>query len=84
MNTIPPNPTISIVDPSGKMDQHFRVWTQIISELSIIEGSGSPNGIVEALPTKLYMDSTGAPGAILYIKQVADVGGDRRLGWVLV
>lgn len=84
MNIVPPNPTRTVADENGEMGYPFRDWTQAVSQLSILEGSGSPDGIEEALPTRFYMDTSGAAGSILYIKQVADIGGDKSLGWVLV
>lgn len=84
MTIDPPSPSRPVVYESGEMEQEFRAWTQAISQLSILEGSGSPEGVEEAFPTKQYMDTAGVAGSILYIKQVADIGGDKSLGWVLV
>ena len=47
-------------------------------------GSGSPEGVVEAKQTRLYMNSAGAAGNILYIKKTDDVAGDRTKGWILI
>ena len=80
MNIGEPVATISIIDETGKMQQNFRTWTQLMSVLSILEGTGSPEGVIEALPTRLYMDTTGASGSVLYIKQT----GTTSTGWVLV
>jgi len=55
-----------------------------LDELSILEGSGSPEGVVEALPKKRYMDTSGVASVILYIKRDADIAGDKSQGWVLV
>jgi len=80
----PPQPTDSIVDQQGAMQQRFRTWTQLVSLLDVLEGSGSPEGVVESESRRFYMDTAGTSGAILYIKRDADIGGDRSLGWVLV
>lgn len=76
------NVALPIVRPDGSMEQAFRTWTQQVSV--IISGSGSPEGVVEALPTQIYMDTAGTAGAIVYIKRDPDIGGDRSQGWILV
>jgi len=84
MNIQPPSPSEPVLEDNLTMAQRFRAWTQLVSRLGILEGSGSPDGVIKALPTKQYMDTAGGAGTILYIKQVADIGGDKTLGWVLV
>ena len=84
MNILPPNPTRPVADENGEMGYDFRDWTQVVSALSTLEGSGSPEGVEEALPTRQYMDTAGTAGAILYIKRDADILGDKTQGWILV
>lgn len=84
MNIIPPSFVDSVVDDDGVMTQRLRTWSQEVSGLAIIEGSGSPEGVVNASVTKMYMDTGGASGSVLYIKQLSDIGGDGTKGWVLV
>ncbi len=73
-----------IVDSSGKMSQAFRSYT-LEASLSIpIVGTGSPEGVVEARQFQLYLDSTGASGAIEYRKMISEIGGNRKLGWILL
>lgn len=84
MNIIPPVPTRPIIDANGEMSQDFRDWTQRVSLLGTIEGAGSPEGVVEALPTQKYMDTSGIASAIEYVKRDADILGDKTKGWVLV
>lgn len=73
-----------IVDDTGKMTQVFRTWT-LDASLSIpVVGAGSPEGLVQARQYQLYIDSTGAAGAIEYRKMLPDIGGDRSKGWILV
>ena len=43
-------------------------------------GTGSPEGVVEADPTRLYMDDAGSSGSVLYIKQT----GTGNTGWIAV
>ena len=80
MNIIPPSPSEPIIEEGLTMIQRFRAWTQDVSRLSILEGEGSPEGSVVALPARQYMDTVGAPGAILYIKQT----GTGNTGWELI
>lgn len=77
MNIGNPVPTTSIVNKEGFMLNNFRTWTQQISRLSILEGAGSPEGVIPASPTRMYMDTTGPSGAVLYIKQT----GTGNTGW---
>ena len=83
--TTAPNPGQSIVDGGGKMTTVFQQWTQAINLLPPIVGTGSPEGVVQALQGQTYMDDAGTAGAILYIKRdAADIGGDKTNGWILV
>lgn len=58
--------------------------TQAVNLREIKTGTGSPEGNINGSKTQIYMDETGASGAVLYIKQVDDIAGDRSLGWILV
>jgi hypothetical protein len=62
---------------------YFTALEDLIKSQIILNGTGSPEGVVEALATRRYMDSTGVSGSVMYIKQVDDVAGDTSLGWVL-
>lgn len=59
-------------------------WMLGVTRLSPLIGTGSPEGAVEAFQGRIYMDSTGSSGSILYIKRDADIAGNRTMGWVLV
>jgi hypothetical protein len=51
----------------------------------MIIGTGSPEGVVDAIQTSFYMDESGVTEAVLYIKRDADDGlGDTAKGWILV
>lgn len=76
--------SVAVVDSSGRPTQELNLFSEEVSKLPIVVGTGSPEGVVEALESRLYMDRAGATGTILYIKQFNDVGGDRKLGWILV
>lgn len=81
---IAPNYNRPIVDDSGLMTQEFRTWVQTINNRSLIIGSGSPESVIESPVGAEYMDELGTAGTIKYIKQKADILGDKSKGWVLV
>ena len=66
------------------MTQVMRDWTRFVSDLSILSGVGSPEGVVPANEGRLYYDTSGTAGAILYIKRDATVADDPKQGWVMV
>lgn len=84
--------TIRYVDPSLPLvnrntavaTDYFRIFLLETQLRGLLIGIGSPEGVVEAQQGAEYMDEIGAPGAIKYIKQSADIGGDRTLGWVAI
>ena len=75
--------TRPIVDENANMSQEFRAWVQTISNRSLIIGVGSPEGMIEAVVGSAYMDSTASTGSVQYVKQKADIGGDKKQGWIL-
>lgn len=76
--------SLPISDDDNEMSQRFYSWTQAITNLQILTGSGSPETVVEATETTLYMNTAGTAGNILYIKKLSDIAGDRSQGWILV
>ena len=76
-----PYPTDAIVSEDGKMIAEFMLWTQDITKQAnfntVAEGSGSPEGVLVALPNKFYRDE-GVPN--LYWKST----GTGDTGWLLV
>ena len=78
------NSTLPVVDDRGVMVRRFDFWTLDVNRLAPIVGTGSPEGVIEAIQTQLFMDDAGTAGAIKYIKRNADIGGDTKLGWILV
>lgn len=81
---VSPDSRIPIIDKDGTMQDQFHTWVEQVTQLDLIIGTGSPEGVIEATVGRLFMDSTGAPGAVLYAKRDADVAGDRTKGWYLV
>lgn len=81
---IPVNPVFPIVKKNGIMEQTFQAFVLQIANESMVVGTGSPEGVVEAQQSRLYMDDAGGTGSILYIKKQADISGDKSQGWILV
>jgi hypothetical protein len=77
-------PVLSIVDNTGSMLRNFKTWVNLVTDMAIIEGAGSPEGVVSARTTRQYMDKEGSAGNRLYIKTVDSVAGDNKNGWELV
>ena len=84
MNIATPIAYQPIVEKNGTMSEPFRLWTNQVTGLQIMTGSGSPEGVVSASVTTLYMDTAGTASAILYIKREAAIGTDSTTGWILV
>lgn len=84
MQVNPLGRSVAVVDESGRPTQELNLFSEAVANLPVIVGSGSPESFIEAQQARLYMDSAGASGSILYIKKFADISGDRKLGWVLV
>jgi len=80
----PLNRVRAVVDEDGKPLQVLQLFSEEVARMQTIVGTGSPEGIVEALEAQEYMDRTGLPGAVKYIKQLPDIGGNRKMGWVLI
>lgn len=72
------------ITEEGVMTERMSQWTQSVTRLDTIVGTGSPEGVIEAFQTQQYMDDAGTAGSILYIKRDADIAGDRTTGWILV
>jgi hypothetical protein len=79
---VAPNISLPIINKDGTMTDQFQRWTLQVSRLDLIVGTGSPEGVVEALIGQEYMDDTPSASPVKYIKQAADIAGDRTKGWV--
>lgn len=77
-------PSRKIVDENGDMTQEFLTWVNQMTNIQIIEGTGSPEGVVAAEINKFYKDVSAGSGSILYIKNLGDIGKDPTQGWILV
>ena len=58
--------------------------TDQVNTRSLLFGNGSPEGNVEAVKGREYMDEAGTASTIKYIKKFDDVAGNKTLGWILV
>lgn len=81
---VQPDADAQIVTSDGRMTDEFQRFINQITQLDLIVGTGSPEGVIEATVGRAYVDDTGATGSLLYMKKLADIGGDRTQGWVAV
>ena len=77
-------PTIPIVKSDGTMESQFNLFMIEVQRLGLLIGTGSPEGVVEALQGQEYMDDAGTASTIKYIKRDADIAGDKTKGWILI
>ena len=73
-----------LIGDNGRPTDRLLDWMTQITELDIMIGTGSPEGVVIARVGREYMDDSGATGSIKYIKKLADISGDRSQGWILI
>ena len=66
--------------PTQRAAEFIEELTRQVNFNTIDSGSGSPEGVLIAEPKKLYMDTAGTAGNILYIKKI----GSGSTGWILV
>lgn len=77
--------TYPIVNPkTGIVKDFFRIFMLEVQNSGLLIDIGSPEGVVEAQQGKFYMDEEGLAGAVLFLKQLADIDGDRTQGWVAI
>ena len=79
-----PHQNQPITNALGLMTARFRSWTQELTRVVPMRGTGSPEAVVVALENQFYVDTAGGTGAVLYVKRDADIAGDRSKGWILV
>jgi hypothetical protein len=73
-----------IVEDDGSLTLQSRTFFKTIINQSLIIGTGSPEGVVEAEQGASYMDDAGTAGSIKYIKRDDNIGADKSQGWILV
>ena len=72
--------TESDFKPTLRASEFMRELVAQANLSTILTGTGSPEGVLTANPTQLYMDDAGTAGNILYIKK----SGVGNTGWILV
>ena len=82
--TISPTVTSPIVNEKGEMRLEMILWVQTINNRTLIIDAGRPEGVISAVIGAEYMDSNGTTSNVKYIKQKADIAGDKTLGWILI
>ena len=74
----------AVVDRDGRLTLRattfFEELTREINLNTPIQGTGSPETVITAEIGQRYMDTAGAAGSVLYIKQ----SGSAATGWKLV
>ena len=73
-----------VVTEDGTMAKHFREYMNRLNRLIPMNGTGSPEGVVDALQYSSYIDDAGATGSLLYLKILPEIGGDTTQGWIAV
>jgi len=76
--------SIPVVDAQGRPLGALHQFSVEVAAMSTIVGVGSPEGAIAAEVAREYLDTTGGAGAVKYIKQLSDIGGNRKLGWVAI
>lgn len=84
MPIIVPKADVKVVEKEGLPTFLFSQFMLDIARLSPIMGTGSPEGIEEAVQWQTYIDENGSTGAIKYIKKYIDIAGDTKKGWILI
>ncbi len=78
--------TAIVVDDLGnqvmtlRMSEFIEALTRQVNQNIIINGTGDPEGVIEAQPFKFYIDTAAAAGSNAYIKK----SGSGNTGWGLV
>lgn len=74
-----------IVESDGSLTLQSRTFFRTVTDQALIIGTGSPEGVVDAVQGAQYMDDAGTASNIKYIKRDTDDGaGDKTMGWILV
>lgn len=76
--------SIKVVDSQGRATQELSLFFEAVSKLPVLIGTGLPENVIEASQGSLYLNESGAPGSVLYVKRLENIGGDRSQGWTAV
>lgn len=80
----PQNRSARIVDKNGRMVEPFASFIREVEKLGVLNGSGTPEGVVDAEIDRLYKDNDGVTETIVYVKKLDNISGDTTKGWILV
>ena len=84
MHIVPPTASQPIINENGTMSDQFRLWALAVTRAAdVITGTGSPEGVIDANQTQMYMDDAGTAGLIMYVKRDTDIAGAATKGWIL-
>ncbi len=79
------NPSWPVIDTkTGIPNDRFRLFISDVLNRGLYIGTGSPEGLLEAVQGEEYMDETVGATTVKYIKQSPDIAGDRKKGWVAI
>ena len=83
--TPPPSRQQPFVDENGALTVRAGEWVTLVNLAPPIQGTGSPESVVEARIGQWFIDTavTAASG-FLYLKQFADISGNRKAGWKII
>ena len=74
-----------LVDDQGVMTLRVSEWINLVNLSLTLQGSGSPEGVIEARIGQTYIDlDADIVSSFYYIKQKSDISGDRTTGWRLI
>jgi len=92
----PTDPVVNVTGPDlrvqhlGYITDRFRLFMLQVQQGGLLIsdttelGGATPESVVEAQQGTMLMVEDGLAGAVLYIKQKADIGGDRTQGWIAI
>ena len=83
-----PSITDNIVDDKFRqtlsLNEFFQEINSRIDFLEEATGTGNPETVLAANQGKRYRDINGTTSAIMYVKNLDAIGGDRTKGWILI
>lgn len=73
-----------VITEDNKPTQAMQIFSQEVANLTVITGTGSPEGVIEDKAGRFYINIAGGVGTTLYVKRLDDIAGNRKNGWTLV
>lgn len=85
MTAIIPNSFAPIVRNDGIAEQTMQAWMLSVTEqlklLEVVEGAGSPEGVLKSPKHKVYFNTSGSAGTFYYRKTTNET---LNTGWVAI